>query len=103
MLCMKASKPHLRKLALERITILFNEADAVFTRDPDLANTYVRMVRRIAMKVNLRIPRSLKRKFCKHCYTYLKPGKNCRVRIRNKMVVYTCFNCNNYMRFLIRS
>jgi ribonuclease P protein subunit RPR2 len=99
---MKSSKPHLREIALVRITILFREADAIFGQDPKLATTYVKIARRIAMKVNLRIPKPLKRKYCKHCYTYLKPGKNCRVRIRNKMVVYTCFNCKKYMRFLIR-
>ena len=95
---MKVNKKQLRKIALERVETLFLEAGKVFSKDPGLANKYVKNARKIAMKVNLTIPRELKRKYCKHCYSYLKPGVNARVRIK-KMVVYTCFNCKKYMRF----
>jgi len=88
-----------KKIALERIRILFNEADNVFKEDKKLADNYVNKARKIAMKVNLRFPKELKRKFCKHCYSYLKPGVNCRIRTRNKMVLYYCDECKKYMRF----
>ena len=94
----KLPKSKLKKIALERVEVLFLEAGKVFSKDAKLANKYVRNARKIAMKVNLKMPRNLKRKFCKHCYSYLKPGVNARVRIK-KMVVYTCFNCKKYMRF----
>jgi len=88
-----------KKIALERIQILFKEAEKVFKKDRKLANRYVEIARKIAMKVNARIPRDLKRKFCKHCYSYLKPGVNCRVRTKQGNVVYYCFNCKKYMKF----
>tara|TARA_Y100000310_G_scaffold250395_1_gene256606 strand:- start:6151 stop:6447 length:297 start_codon:yes stop_codon:yes gene_type:complete len=94
----KISKSYLRKIALERVETLFLEADKVFNEDSKLADKYVKNARKISMKVNLRLPKVLKRKFCKYCYSYLKPGVNARVRIK-KMVVYTCFNCKKYMRF----
>lgn len=88
-----------RTIARERIDVLFKEADKIFSENPKLSNRYVNIARKIAMKFNLKIPKELKRKFCKHCYFYLKPGINCRVRTKDKKVVYYCFNCKNYMRF----
>ena len=91
-----------RKIALERIKVLFKEADKVFKEDNKLANKYVKIARKLAMKVNLRWPRELKRRFCKHCYCFLKPGINCRVRNKDKKMVYYCLNCKKYMRFPIK-
>lgn len=88
-----------KEIAKERIKTLFKEADKVFNENPELANKYVNTARKIAMKLRLRFPRDLKRRFCKHCYFYLKPGVNCRVRTKNGKVVYYCLNCKKYMRF----
>ena len=96
---MKANKNQLKKIALERINILFREADDIFNKNPELANRYIKLARKITMSVNLKIPSNLKRRFCKHCYCFLKPGKNCRVRTHKGKVVYYCFNCKKYMRF----
>ena len=87
------------EIAKQRIKILFSEADKIFSKDKKLANRYVDLARRIAMKSNLRIPKEYKRKFCKHCYSYLKPGKNLRIRTKNKKVVYYCLECKKFMRF----
>lgn len=90
-----------KEIALKRINILFKEADSNFKKHPERSNRYVEIARKISMKVNLRIPRELKRKFCKHCYNYLKPGVNARVRIRKGKVIYYCFSCKKYMRYHI--
>ncbi len=63
------------------------------------ANDYVRKARNLSMKYKLKIPRELKRRFCKHCYSYLVPGKNLRIRLQGKKVVYYCLSCKNFMRF----
>ena len=91
-----------KKIALERVKTLFKESELVFGKDDKLADRYVNLARKIAMKVNLKFPKDLKRKFCNHCYCYLKPGVNCRVRIREKMVVYYCLKCKKFMRFRIK-
>ena len=65
-----------QEIALEKIKTLFKEASK--QKDLKLANRYVDIARKTAMKVNLTIPRELKRRFCKHCYHYLKPGINSR-------------------------
>ena len=85
--------------AKERIQELFKQADAIFDEDPKLSDRYVTIARKISMKFKVRIPPQLKRKFCKHCYCFLKPGKNCRIRTHEGKVVYYCQNCKKFMRF----
>lgn len=92
----KQNKTQLKKIALERIKVLFKEAK----NNPEKADRYVKLARKIAMKVNLPIPKTYKRKFCKHCYKYFQKG-NYRVRTRSKMVVYTCYSCKKFMKFKI--
>ncbi len=98
----KNNKIQQQKIALERIKILFKEADQVFKEDPKLANRYVKLARKLAMKINIRLDKNLKRKFCKYCYSFLKPGINCRIRTRENKLIYYCFNCKNYTRIPFR-
>jgi len=91
-----------KQIALERIKILFKQAKQVFSKNRSLANRYVTLARKIAMKAKVRIPRELKRKFCKHCYKYFVPGVTCRVRTVNKKLVYYCFNCKRYTRIPLK-
>jgi len=88
-----------KKIARERIDSLFKEAKKAFKEDKSLSNRYVEMARKIAMKCKVRIPSELQRSFCKHCYTYLMPGKNLRVRTQEGHVVYYCLECKKFMRF----
>ena len=99
---MKINKIKQRREVLDVVKNLFEEAKSQFSKHPELSNKYVKLARNAAMKVNLRIPREYKRKYCKHCYSYLVPGKNCRVRMHKSRVIYTCFTCKKFMRFLKR-
>ncbi|MBU0615632.1 MAG: ribonuclease P [Nanoarchaeota archaeon] len=96
---MKRSKSDLRKSAKERVKKMFKEAE--LAQDKDTADLLVEKARRTAMKHKLKMPREYKRRFCKHCYSYLIPGKNCRVRTREGKVIYCCKECKKYMRFPI--
>ncbi len=91
-------KSHQHQIALERIKQLLAEADEVFSSDKKQANRYVQLARNIAMKVKAKIPVELKRRFCKHCYSYLRPGVNSRIRTRAGKVVISCFECKKFMR-----
>ena len=90
-----------KKIAVERIKKLFGLADDIFNEDKKLANRYVEIARKIAMRYNVRIPKELKRRFCKYCYSYLKPGINCVVRVGKKEIRYHCLECGRIMRFPI--
>ncbi len=84
-----------KDIAIERIIKLFAEAK---TASPELANRYVFLARKIATKLKVRIPRELKRQFCKECGTYFRHGKNVRVRLSAKKVVSYCLTCKKYTR-----
>jgi len=94
----KQKKQEQRRIALDRINQLFAEAEGAFKKHPERSNRYVELARKISMRIRVRIPRELKRRFCKHCNAYLVPGANCRVRTKKNMVVYFCLNCKKYMR-----
>ncbi len=94
----KPQKDSARELAGRRVQQLFVQAERIFAEDKYLANRYVQLARKIAMKVRLRLPRELKRRFCKHCYAYLAPGVNCRVRTGRGKVVITCLECRKFTR-----
>lgn len=83
------------RIAKERVEKLLELAS---TANQKFADRYVKLARKIAMKVNLRLPSRLKRKFCKNCGVYFRPGVNCRVRTRSGKVVYYCFNCRSTYR-----
>jgi ribonuclease P protein subunit RPR2 len=95
----RARKGNVRAVAKERIKVLFERAEKEFSKHPDLSNRYVNLARKLSMKANVQIPPELKRKFCKKCLSYLKPGANLKVRLHRSSLIYTCGNCGNIMRF----
>jgi ribonuclease P protein subunit RPR2 len=95
----KANVQETKIIAKERISILFERADEEFKDNPDLSDRYVNLARKMSMKANIPIPRDLKKKFCKSCYSYLKPGSNLKVRLHRSTLIYTCGKCGNIMRF----
>jgi len=98
----RPSKKALQELALAKVKHFFAEAGRRYNEHPGLANRYVTLARKTAMKVNLTFPRDLKRKFCKHCYQYFVPSKTCRVRIHKSKVIYYCERCKNYTRIPLK-
>ncbi|MCX6711695.1 MAG: ribonuclease P [Candidatus Woesearchaeota archaeon] len=91
-----------KNIALNRIKVLFKQASESFKDHPERSHRYTHLARKISMKTKTKIPSNLKRKFCKHCYKFLQPGANCRVRTKNKKVIYYCLNCKRYMRFPLK-
>jgi len=96
-------KQEQKKIAKERVKILFQNAEQIFPKNSDRANRYVELARKIAMKVNLRLLKSQKRKFCSHCYTFLKTGVNARIRTRDKKLIIYCQKCKKYTRIPLAS
>ena len=94
-----------KKIALRRIRRLFNLAMDMVHTDPDLAQRYVEIARKIAMKARVRLPREYRRLVCRRCKRFILPGVNSRVRIqprREPHVVITCLICGGRMRILLR-
>ncbi|NJD98194.1 ribonuclease P protein component 4 [Thermococcus sp. LS1] len=91
-----------KRIARERVEILFTLAERVFPYEPELANRYVEIALAVQQKAKIRMPKKWKRRYCKRCHSFLVPGVNARVRLRNKRiphVVIKCLNCGHIMRY----
>jgi len=91
-------RPKKNAIGLERIEILFRCAQKEFADHPELSRIYVERARRIAMRERIRIPRTLKRQYCRKCFAYLVPGVNARVRIHRGKIIITCLECGKQWR-----
>ena len=91
-----------QKIAEARIKLMFQLAKEVFKKDSKLADKYIKIARRIAMKYKIRLSASFKKQFCKHCHKFLVPSINCRVRIHKHRLIYYCLECKHYMRHPIK-
>jgi ribonuclease P protein subunit RPR2 len=90
-----------KKIARERIAVLFGQARQSFHEHPERSNHYVAIARRIAMRQRVRMDREFRRQYCHHCYAFLVPGENVRVRVHRGNVVVTCMQCNKKTRFRV--
>ena len=97
----KSKNPATKKIAKERISELFDQARQAFAAHPERSNRYVELARKIAMRQRVRIDREFRRQYCHHCYAFLVPGRNMRVRVHDGNVVVTCGSCNRKMRYRV--
>lgn len=92
---------HFKRIARERIAILMKLAEAEAAFHPERSRRYVELARKIGERYKVRIPKKYKRKICKKCHSYLKPGLNCMVRLvpKEKCVVWRCGGCGSERRY----
>jgi len=95
-----------RQIALQRIHALFKLAKENVRKEPELAQRYAKIARKIAMRTRVRLPTEYRRLICRHCKSFIYPGVNCRVRVqraREPHVAITCLVCGETTRVLLRS
>ena len=88
-----------KKIARERIEILFNEAQKASRKNINLSRRYVELARKISTKYKVRIKKEYKKLFCKGCSSYFVSGKTLRSRIKNKMLIQYCYECGRVTRY----
>jgi ribonuclease P protein subunit RPR2 len=86
------------KTAKLHIDSLLNQAKNVAKEKPALANRYVTLARKIAMKFKIRMTSEQKRLFCPYCYKFILPGKTLRVRVHGSKLIYYCLHCKKFWR-----
>jgi ribonuclease P protein subunit RPR2 len=92
------------KIARERIKILGELAiKRAKEGDIELANRYIYLARKIGMRYNVRLPKDLKRRYCKYCYKFLLPGKTSQHRMKHGILTVKCLNCNGIMRYPVKN
>jgi ribonuclease P protein subunit RPR2 len=95
-----------KKIAKQRIQILFQKAKNVYPNNTQLSSRYVATARKVAMAAKIPLPRVYKRQVCKSCHGLLVQGENCRVRIRQERephVVVTCLSCGCKTRIPLKN
>jgi ribonuclease P protein subunit RPR2 len=95
----------IKQIAQQRIAILFEQAQKVGRKNPELAAQYVASARRIAMAARIHLPLEFRRRTCKECNALFVHGVNCRVRVKQKRephVVVTCLNCGKQTRYMTK-
>ncbi len=93
-----------KKIALERIYILINNAISNARSNPDLAQRQASLARRISTHHRIKMPYELKINFCKRCKNFIAPGINSRIRLGRtnlKSIRITCNFCENTYRKVI--
>ncbi|MGC8609582.1 MAG: ribonuclease P [Thermoplasmata archaeon] len=86
------TKKDIDRIAQERI-------DNLFKLSLETGNErYIIIMENIAKRMDITLPGSIKRLYCKKCK---KPYKNPRIRIKNNQIIVTCSNCGNIRRYMI--
>ena len=83
-----------RKIALERMEILIDNAISKARTNPDLSEKYGQLARRIGSKYNIRMPYHLRMVFCKKCKSFIAPGVNSKIRLGRSSVKSIRISCN---------
>jgi len=88
------------QIAKERIQILFVQAKKEFKKNLERSRRYVELARKIGLRYNVRLPKELKRKFCKNCNTLLVPNITSQkiVDRKKKAIFIKCTKCNKIYR-----
>ncbi len=96
-------KKYKKIIAKRRINRLFELAEQnALSNRLHLSDRYIELARKISMRYLIPIPKEYKRRFCKHCYSYLLPHVTGRIRInRGKIIIY-CYNCKKFTRILLK-
>jgi len=96
---------NVKRLALQRIQRLSNLAMKTLRENPKLAQRYIEIARRIAMRTRLHLPKEYRYFICRSCKRFILPGVNSRVRLqsrRDSHVAITCLICGSHMRIPLR-
>ena len=87
-------KPAAKKIALERIQLLIDNAIINAKNDPKLSQRQASLARRISSRHKIQIPYYLKLIFCKKCKSFIVPGINSKIRIGRTSVKSIRISCN---------
>jgi len=87
-------KPAVRKIAIERMQILIENAISNAKTNPELSQRQASLARRISTRHKIRMPYNLRMVFCKKCKSFITPGINSRIRIGRASVKSIRISCN---------
>lgn len=86
------------EIAIERMNILFERAEMEFITHPERSNRYTELALKLSTKYNTPVPDEWRRRYCRSCKSFLKPGHNCTVRLVNGEVNIFCGECGHAIK-----
>ncbi|NTV23257.1 MAG: ribonuclease P [Nanoarchaeota archaeon] len=95
---MRHDKSPIKDIARGEIDNLFLEAEKRKNTRKDLSDSYVLLANKIATRCKVKIPSTLKYRFCKNCKAYFVFGKNVRIRMCEGKLVVSCLECKHIRR-----
>ncbi len=86
-----------RRIATERIEILFGLAKEQAGKRGGLSKRYVSLMRKMSSHYKVSIPKEMKLAICKSCNDIIVPGINGTVRLAStpKRILYICSRCGS--------
>ncbi len=98
-------KPAVRKIAMERMQILIDNAISNAKTNPKLSQRQAFLARKISTKHRIKMPYYLRMVFCKKCKSFIAPGINSRFRLGGgasvKSIRISCNLCGHIYRKII--
>jgi len=94
-------KKEKQRQGLQQIKRLFNQAKEQARENPKQASSYLEKALETARKLQVKIPKNLRRSYCKSCKIPFIPGFNCRVRIKRGIISCYCNICKKYRRWRV--
>ncbi len=87
------------RIARERIATLFALAEReAATGQPELADRYVGLARRVGTRYNVRLLPEFRELYCRGCSAFWVEGRTVRTRLRSGRRVRTCLRCGRTRR-----
>lgn len=87
-------KPAARKIAMERMHILIENAITNARTNTELSQRQASIAKRISTRHKIRLPYNLRMVFCKKCKSFIAPGVNSRIRLGRASVKSIRISCN---------
>ncbi len=89
---------------MQHLRTLFQSAENIAAQNPEQARRYVAIAWRIVQRTRVRLPWTLRHRFCHRCGAYFRPGVNSRIRTRRfgrvSGMVITCLECGYHRKVI---
>jgi ribonuclease P protein subunit RPR2 len=101
----KNGKGIARKIAKERMTILYQKAMDTFPKDSSLSKEYIKNIKQISNHYKVTLSPEMRAGICKKCMLPLIHGDNLEIRVlaKQKRLIYRCKKCGSTNSFPISS
>ncbi len=87
-----------KKQAKETLMQLFQIAEQNFSKNKQKSDKCAKQIRKLQLKFKIKLPAEIKRRICKKCDKFLKPGENCKIRTKDGKLIIHCLECKNIFR-----